>query len=149
MKILAVSLCLALFTSTLSFAQTSEQEILIQLDLGWEKALLNSDVGFLENHLAEDFIWVHNHASLIDGKPEVVANAKRIQSGQANTTRGRTSRDHQVLVLENTAIVTGYTLVDRGPSPTLYHFMRTYVKTRSGYRLLANHTMAIPEEEIK
>lgn len=149
MKILTTLSLLVFFMNTLSFAQTSEKELLIKLDLGWEKALLDSDVDFLENLLADDFVWVHNHAGLINGKPEVVASAKRIQSGQASTTRGRTSRDHKVVILENTAIVSGYTLVDRGPSPTLYHFMRTYVKTSSGYLLLGNHTMAIPEEEIK
>ncbi|TDQ15055.1 uncharacterized protein DUF4440 [Algoriphagus boseongensis] len=149
MKILFLSFLLAISLTTLSFAQNSEKENLIKLDLGWEKALLDSDVEFLENLLSDDFIWVHNHAGLIDGKPQVVASAKRIQSGQAITTKSRTSRDHQVVILENTAIVTGYTLVDRAPSPTLYNFMRTYVKTNSGYRLLGNHTMAIPEEEIK
>jgi hypothetical protein len=36
--------------------------------------------------------------------------------------------------------------VDRGPQPTTYHFMRTYVLVTGKWKLIANHTMAIPEE---
>lgn len=132
--------------STLGFAQTS-QENLIKLDLRWEKALLESDVDFLESLLAEDFIWVHNHASLTDGKSQAIARAQRIQAGQPDDTKNRTSRDHQVAILGQTAVISGYTLVDRGPKPTLYHFMRTYTSVEGSWKLLGNHTMAIPEEE--
>lgn len=144
MKTLILTI-LIIATHTLGFAQNAQEE-LIQLDLQWEKALLDSEVGFLENILAEDFVWVHNHASLIDGKKEVVARAKRIQEGQADNTKGRVSRDQQAVILGQTGIVSGYTVVDRGPSPTTYHFMRTYTWIDGKWKLLGNHTMAIPEE---
>lgn len=128
-----------------SFAQTSKDQLLL-LDQGWEKALLKSEVDFLQDLLAEEFTWVHNHASLIDGKEAVINRAKRIQSGQKDDTRNRTSRDQQVGISGSTGIVSGYTVVDRGPSPTLYHFMRTYVQSNGKWQLLGNHTMAIPEE---
>ncbi len=131
-----------------SFAQ-SPQEQLRQLDLGWENALLSSDVDFLEKLLADEFVWVHNHAGLIDGKEAVIARAKRIQGGQADDTRNRTSRDQKVVILGQTGVVSGFTVVDRGPSPTTYHFMRTYAWTDGRWKLLGNHTMAIPEEEVK
>ncbi|WP_111671502.1 nuclear transport factor 2 family protein [Algoriphagus litoralis] len=131
-----------------TFAQTPEEQLL-QLDLGWEKAVLNSDVDFLENLLADEFVWVHNHASLIDGKEQAIGRAKRIQAGQANDTRNRTSRDQQVVILGETGVVSGFTVVDRGPSPTTYHFMRTYSRIDGKWKLLGNHTMAIPEEELK
>jgi len=130
-------------------AQTQDHQKLLEIDLGWEKALLESDVEFLEKYLADDFIWVHNHASLIDGKEAVVSKAKRIQAGQANDTKVRTSRDQTVVILGNTGVVSGFTVVDRGPSPVTYHFMRTYAKVDDKYQLLANHTMAIPDEELK
>jgi ketosteroid isomerase-like protein len=136
---------LFIFFCTLGFAQNPKEELL-QLDLNWEKALLSSEVDFLENLLSDDFIWVHNHASLIDGKEAVINRAKRIQSGQKDDTRNRTSRDQQVVISGSTGIVSGYTVVDRGPSPTLYHFMRTYVQSNGKWQLLGNHTMAIPEE---
>jgi len=116
------------------------------MDRGWEKALLASDVLFLENLLADDFIWVHNHAGQIDGKEAAISRAKRIQAGQADDTRGRVSRDQKVVILGNTGLVSGYTVVDRGPSPTTYHFMRTYGRLNSEWKLLGNHTMAIPQE---
>jgi hypothetical protein len=139
-------LCLLAF---ISVAQTQDQQKLLELDLGWEKALLESNVEFLENLLAKDFIWVHNHASLIDGKEAVISRAKRIQDGQPNDTRDRVSRDQTVVILGKTGVVSGFTVVDRGPSPTTYHFMRTYTKVKGKYVLLANHTMQVPDEELK
>ncbi|OOG75317.1 nuclear transport factor 2 family protein [Algoriphagus sp. A40] len=146
MKKLLILLILLPLISFVSQAQTQQ---LIELDLAWEKALLTSDVDFLEKILAEDFVWVHNHASLIDGKPEVIARAKRIQAGQADDTKGRASRDQHVVILGETAAVNGFTVVNRGPSPVTYHYMRTYAKVNGEFKLLANHTMAIPDEEIK
>ncbi|WP_297335404.1 nuclear transport factor 2 family protein [Algoriphagus sp.] len=140
-----VQISILLIFSFPALSQTDAQKLL-ELDLAWEKALLTSDVSFLENVLADDFIWVHDHASLIDGKKEVVNQAKRIQNGQKQTTRNRLSSDQKVIMLGQTAIVTGFTLVDRGPSPTTYNFMRTYAKIDGKFKLLANHTMAIPKE---
>lgn len=129
--------------------QNDQQEQVMKLDQGWEKALLEADVAFLENLLADEFVWVHNHAGMIDGKEAVVARAKRIQGGQSDNTRNRTSRDQKVVILGSTAVVSGFTVVDRGPAPTTYHFMRTYALVDGKFRLLANHTMAIPNEEVK
>lgn len=141
-----VTLILVLIILPLAtYSQTSNAQLL-EIDKGWEKALLTSDVEFLEKLVAEEFIWVHNHAGLIDGKEAVLSRAKRIQSGQADDTRNRTSNGQQVVILGLTGIVSGYTLVDRGPSPTLYHFMRTYTWVAGDWKLLGNHTMAIPEE---
>lgn len=147
-KSILTSFILCLLTWA-SVAQIPDQQKLLELDLGWEKAQLESNVEFLENLLAKDFIWVHNHASLIDGKDAVISKAKRIQDGQADNTKGRVSRDQTVVILGKTGVVSGFTVVDRGPSPTTYHFMRTYVKEKGKFVLLANHTMAIPDEELK
>ena len=146
------SLVLLTLLSLISYttqAQAPSKEKLLELDIAWEKALLNSDVAFLENFLAEDFVWVHNHASLVDGKADAVGRAKRIQTGQADNTKGRATRDQQVVILGNTGVVSGFTVVDRPPSPVTYHFMRTYVFIDGKFKLLANHTMAIPDEEMK
>ena len=143
MKFLPLLLTL-LIISVSSFAQTT-QEQLVALDKGLESALLNSDVEFLDTLLAEEFVWVHNHASQIDGKAEALNRAKKIRAGQQDDTRNRSPRDHQVVILEQTAVVTGFTVVDRGPQPTTYHFMRTYALVAGKWKLIANHTMAIPE----
>jgi ketosteroid isomerase-like protein len=144
MKFLPLLLTL-LLSAFSSLAQTT-QEQLIELDKGWERALLNSEVEFLENLLAEEFIWVHNHATQIDGKAEALDRAKKIRAGQPDDTRNRSPRDHQVVLLGQTAVVSGFTVVDRGPQPTTYHFMRTYAQLEGKWKLIANHTMAIPEE---
>jgi len=147
-KIITTSFIICLLTLT-TVAQSQDHQKLLELDMGWEKALLESNVEFLENFLAKDFVWVHNHASLIDGKDAVVSRAKRIREGQVDNTKGRVSRNQTVVILGNTGVVSGYTVVDRGPSPTTYHFMRTYSKIKGKYMLLANHTMAIPDDELK
>ena len=134
-----------LFITFSSLAQTT-QEQLIELDKGWERALLNSEVEFLENLLAEEFIWVHNHATQIDGKAEALNRAKKIRAGQQDDTRNRSPRDQKVVLLGQTAVVSGFTVVDRGTQPTTYHFMRTYALVDGKWKLIANHTMAIPEE---
>ncbi len=144
MKFLPLLLTL-LVISFSSFSQTT-QEQLIELDKGWEKALLNSEVEFLDKLLAEEFVWVHNHATQIDGKAEALSRAKKIRAGQQDDTRNRSPRDQKVLLLGQTAVVSGFTVVDRGPQPTTYHFMRTYALVASKWKLIANHTMAIPEE---
>ena len=146
MKSIILPISFLFFIQLSAFSQSTKEKLL-QVDLGWERALLASDVELLENLLADEFVWVHNHAGLIDGKEAVISRAKRIQAGQKDDTRNRTSRDQQVVILSETGIVSGYTVVDRGPSPTLYHFMRTYAWVDGKWKLLGNHTMAIPEEE--
>ncbi len=144
MKFLPLLLTLLLIAFS-SFGQTT-QEQLVELDKGWERALLNSEVAFLDKLLAEEFIWVHNHATQIDGKEEALDRAKKIRAGQQDDTKNRSPRDHQVVLLGQTAVVSGFTVVDRGPQPTTYHFMRTYALVDGKWKLIANHTMAIPEE---
>ncbi len=138
-------LLVTLFLIAYSAMGQTKEERLLELDRSWERALLNSEVAVLEELLAEEFIWVHNHASLIDGKVETLSRAKRIQAGQQDDTRNRSPRDQKVVLLGQTAVVSGFTLVDRGPQPTNYHFMRTYALVEGKWKLLANHTMAIPE----
>ena len=146
MKTLLIVSFLTLSIHWFAVAQTQTDQLL-QIDLGWEKALLSSDADYLEDLLADEFVWVHNHAGQIDGKDQAVTRAKRIKAGQADDTRDRISRDQQVVILGTTGVVSGYTVVDRGPKPTTYHFMRTYALINGNWKLLANHTMAIPEEE--
>ena len=123
------------------------QEQLIKLDASWEKAQLELDFDFIEALLAEDFIWVHNHANTIDSKAAVLERVKRHLASNNKETKSRNSKDVEVIVSGKTAIISGLTIVDRGPSPTTYHFMRTYVEANGKCYLIANHTMAIPEKQ--
>ncbi len=147
MKIFFLALLLAVFPCYLTLAQNTclDKASLKTLDAQYEKALLESDEDFLENLLAKDFIWVHNHNSMTDTKDALVKRAKN--STATGNTRARTQSNVQVIILGATAVVTGITVVDRGPKPTTYHFMRTYVELDGKCKLLANHTMAVPEEK--
>lgn len=136
----------------ISFYATAQQrcmtaESIKALDAQWEASNLNPDPGFFRNVLAEDFIWVHNHASMIDTKEAVVKRAETQSAKGTSDTRSRIQEGVKVAITGNTAVVTGFTVVDRGPTPTKYHFMRTYVEINGKCQLIGNHTMAIPEEE--
>ncbi|MEM9326784.1 MAG: nuclear transport factor 2 family protein [Bacteroidota bacterium] len=124
-----------------------DAEKLMALDAQWERALLENDAEVLEELLADDFIWVHNHAGTVDDKAKRVAAAKRAKANNRSNTRSRTQREVKTLILGSTGVVTGFTVVDRGPTPTTYNFMRTYALVDGSCKLLANHTMAIPKDE--
>ncbi len=118
---------------------------LVRLDGEWERALLESDADRLAMMLAVDFIWVHNHASGVDTKASLLKRASDPAVGATGATRSRVSSDVDARVLGSTGVVTGFTVVDRGSSPTRYNFMRTYVEVSGRCLLLANHTMEVPE----
>ena len=123
-----------------------DAERLKTLDQAWEMALLKNDVEFLKSTLAENFIWVHSQASLTDSKESLLKRASNPGQGATGNTRSRTSSDVRVIVNGSTAVVTGFTLVDRGPTPTKYHFMRTYAEVDGHCLLVANQTMAMPKD---
>lgn len=149
MKIISIAIVIMGLSLNSSIAQESclNPEKLKNLDASWEKAQLNSDTEFLESILAKDFIWVHNHANMIDNKTAVLNRANRYKSLGTQNARSRMSKDVTVIVSGATGIVSGFTIVDRGPSPTTYHFMRTYVERNGKCFLIANHTMVVPEKE--
>ncbi|WBL44057.1 nuclear transport factor 2 family protein [Algoriphagus halophytocola] len=149
MKILLPLLTLFFFTFLFASAQQTcmTASSIKALDAQWEANNLNPDPEFFKSTLAENFIWVHNHASMIDTKEDVIKRTE-IQAAKGTTnTRSRTQSEVKVEITGNTAIVTGFTVVDRGPTPTKYHFMRTYVEVDGKCLLIGNHTMAIPEGE--
>jgi hypothetical protein len=120
---------------------------ILALDQQWEQAMMNSEVEFIDQLLADEFIWIHNHADFIDTRASLLERSADPNLGATGDVRSRISNDRTVHRLENTAVVKGFTVVDRGPSPTKYAFMRTYVETGNGCKLLANQTMAVPEQE--
>lgn len=144
MKNTPLILLLFIFSINNSFSQ---EVMLKALDANWEKAQLDADADFISSLLAEDFIWIHNHATLTDNKEAVVNRAKRQKASGTENARSRNSKEVEVIILSSTAVVTGTTIVDRGSSPTNYNFMRTYLEIKGKWFLLGNHTMAVPDEE--
>lgn len=122
-----------------------EPEALKTLDLSWEQALLESDLSFFKTVLSEDFKWVHNHAGTIDTKTELLERASDPNRGATGKPKSRISKDITTIIHDNTGVITGFTIVDRGPTPVTYHFMRTYVNKEGKCFLIANQTMAVPD----
>lgn len=122
-------------------------DTLLRLDSEWERALLESDAERLRTLLAEDYIWVHNHASDVDTKASLLERASDPAIGTAGSARSRTQSDVECRVLGSTGVVTGFTVVDRPEGATRYNFMRTYAEVSGRCLLLANHTMAIHDDE--
>ena len=149
MKKINLAILICVFPLLQLFAQENclTPEHLKKLDASWEKAQLELDYNTLNQLLAEDFIWVHNHANTIDDKKAVLERINRYKNNNKRDTKSRISSDVKVIILGTTAIVSGYTVVDRGPVPTTYKFMRTYTEFQGKCYLLANQTMAIPENE--
>ena len=93
-----------------------DSEELARLDGEWEKALLESDTDRLAAMLADDFVWVHNHASSIDTKSSLLERSADPAVGATGGARSRVSSDVAVRVLGTTGVVTGFTVVDREES---------------------------------
>ena len=126
-------------------ASCLEHDTLVRLDGAWERALLDSDVELLESLLADDFRWVHNHASLVDSRDDVVGRASDLRARAEGSTSSRAQSEVSTLVLGSTGVVTGFTEVVRGGTATRYSFMRTYAEVDGRCLLLGNHTMALPD----
>jgi len=141
-----------LFSFIIIFSATAQQtcmtaENIKALDAKWEEANLQPDPDFMESTLAKEFVWIHNHNSMNDNKTAVVVRVKSQKEAGIIDTKSRIQSEVKVAITGKTAIVTGITIVDRGPIPTRYHFMRTYVEVDGKCLLVGNHTMAVPEEE--
>ena len=149
MKPLGIIATLLTLATAPAWAQQSclARDALLHRDAQWEQALLESNVDVLTTIMAKDFIWVHDHASMVDTKASLLERASDPSVGASGFPRSRVSSDVEVRVLGSTGVVTGFTVVDRGPTPTRYNFMRTYVEVGGRCVLLANHTMAIPDGE--
>lgn len=119
-----------------------EEAALLQQDAGWERALLEGDTDFLESRLADDFVWVHDHASVIDSRESLLGWVTASRSG--SSTKSREQSEVETRRAGSTSIAMGYTVVNREQGSTRYRFMRTYAEVDGKCLLLANQTMVIP-----
>lgn len=124
---------------------------LIARDSQYEEAMRVGDAAFLENLLADDFVWVHNLVSAIDDKAAMVARAKK----PASIPKARTTSGVQAQVLGDTVVLRGQSTVDAWNADgktwrsNRYQFMRTYVNTAAGCKLLAVQTMKVWSSEAE
>ena len=116
---------------------------LVELDAGWERALLESDVAFLERVMADEFVWVHNHASSVDTKEILLERAR--EGNATGRPRAREQSDVTVRITGSVGIVHGFTTVVRETVSPRYTFMRTYAEIDGRCQLLGNQTMQLNE----
>lgn len=118
---------------------------LIARDAHYEEATRVGDAGFLNDLLADDFVWVHNLASAIEDKTVIIKRAQK----PTEIPKARTTSDLHAHVLDNTVVLRGLSNVDKwNPDgktwrTSRYQFMRTYVSTAKGCKLLAVQTMKV------
>lgn len=125
-----------------SYASCLEKKSLKQLDTHYEQAIRNGDTDFLSQLLKDEFIWVHSLASQTESKSDLLA---RVGDKNYQKPVARTSERVAVLNAGSTAVVTGYTTVEKrnGDDSTRasrYHFMRTYLLENGRCQLLASKT---------
>ncbi|HCS63761.1 MAG TPA: DUF4440 domain-containing protein [Cellvibrio sp.] len=124
-------------------------EKLTLLDAKYEKALQTGDVKFLDNLLAPEFYWVHNQASMKEGKAQLLARIVMPEE------QPKERRSHEISLqrLDKTAVLHGFSSVDKWNSDgktfrtSRYQFMRTYVEHKGECKLLAVQTMKVWSSE--
>ncbi|MGD8175603.1 nuclear transport factor 2 family protein [Marinimicrobium sp. ARAG 43.8] len=145
LRYLAIAACL-LSPFSLAADRCLEASPLKALDHRYEEALRVGEVDFLESVLAEDYVWVHNHAVASEDKRTLLA---RLGEGH-ETPLTRRSESVSYRRLANTAVLDGVTTVEKSPRKAgeavrvnRYHFMRTYVLVDGHCQLLSNQTMKV------
>lgn len=126
-------------------------EALFARDARYEEATRVGDAAFLNELLANDFVWVHNLASAIEDKTVIIKRAQK----PAEIPKARTTSDLHAHVLDNTVVLRGISSVDKwNPDgktwrTSRYQFQRTYVSTAKGCKLLAVQTMKVWSSDAK
>lgn len=116
-----------------------------RLDQQYEEALRVGDTNFLNELLAEDFVWVHNLEADIENKKELLTRLQQ-QLDQVQTRRSSDITFHR---LDKTAVLSGISSVEKlnadGETVRVsrYRFLRTYVASGKQCRLLAVQTMKL------
>lgn len=129
--------------------QCLKQENLQRLDQQYEEALRVGNTKFLDQLLADEFVWVHNLEADIENKPALL---KRLKD-QTEIPTTRFSHDVSVHRMGKTAVLSGLSSVeknnadDQGTRASRYRFMRTYVAQGRKCYLLAVQTMKVWSSE--
>lgn len=132
---------LQLILASMSLADCLEDESLKALDYRYEQALRTGDKPFLDKLLAEDFVWIHNHGVQLETRQELLGRFGE----DYKPTKAREQAEVRVRRLGDTAVIHGSTTVEESKVDGLhintYQFLRTYVATGEGCKLLAGQTM--------
>ncbi|MCP8900404.1 nuclear transport factor 2 family protein [Gilvimarinus xylanilyticus] len=126
-----------------SNADCLEAEALKILDYQYEQALRKPDLDWIRERVAEQFVWVHNHAVLDETREMLLERL----GDDYQSPKSREQTDVTVIREGDTAVIYGLSTVDKfsdGPRhANRYHYMRTWVNTENGCRLIAAQTMKV------
>ena len=124
---------------------------LIERDAQYEEALRVGDVPFLQQWLADEYVWVHSLGSQIENKAAVLARSVK----PATIYKARTPSEVHAHVHGDTVVLRGLSTVDQWNADgktfrsNRYQFMRTYVNAGGACKLLSVQTMKVWSSEAK
>ncbi|WP_169315451.1 nuclear transport factor 2 family protein [Catenovulum agarivorans] len=145
---------LLMLLSPASFAaQCNNQQQVSALDNNFELAIKNANSNFLQQVLADNFIWVHNLKSMTETKTSLL---KRLAADNYETPVQRTSVIEHFIQGQDTWSVMGISHVYK-LRPTeadennirhyQYYFSRSYQQIDGKCKLLSSMTMKIHTED--
>jgi ketosteroid isomerase-like protein len=126
-------------------------DTLIQRDRQYEEAMRVADTAFLQDLLADDYVWVHTLASAIETKAVLLARLRE----QKSAPKSRTTSEVHAHPLGDTVVLRGLSTVEQwnpdGKTWRInrYQFMRTYVNVAGACKLLSVQTMNLSSTENK
>jgi ketosteroid isomerase-like protein len=116
---------------------------LIEQDRRYEDALRRADVAYLENWLADDYVWVHNLGVQTESRAQLLARLAKAPM------KSRTTGDVHAHSAGDTVVLRGHSSVEQWNADGTtwkingYRFLRTYVTVAGQCRLLAVQTMKV------
>lgn len=140
MKRILGGLIVMFLTAVIANAQTGkiEQEVL-KLEQQWEDALVKADAAALEKLYSDKLVYTHSNAA-VDSKTSYVAKIKSGASKYSSIKRD----DLKVIVIGDTAIVTGHWLVQgmsgANKTNTDARYIHVYVKEKGGWKMAAHQS---------
>ena len=140
MKRILGGLIVMILTTVIANAQTGkiEQEVL-KLEQQWEDALVKADAAALEKLYSDKLVYTHSNAA-VDSKTSYVAKIKSGASKYSSIKRD----DLKVIVIGDTAIVTGHWLVQgmsgANKTNTDARYIHVYVKEKGGWKMAAHQS---------
>ena len=147
------SIVLTLFPSLVLAAQCNNQQQISVLDNNFELAIKNANSNFLQQVLADNFIWVHNLKSMTETKNSLL---ERLSADNYETPVQRTSVLEHFIQGQDTWSVMGISHVYKlRPTETdennirhyQYYFSRSYQQIAGKCKLLSSMTMKIHTED--
>ena len=141
--LLAILLSLPLSVTARENIESVKAE-LRTLDTRVRESILNRDVAFLKNVLAEEFVWVHSNASPVQSKEQVLAELPKRRPSKSGG-----SHSEVVQVYGDAAILSSYRRTEYGDVSATFHAQRIYVKKKGVWKIVSLRTPIVLDEDEK